>query len=82
MEIMDINCGLLSKLLFLRTQQHDGCTKPLGKDKFLQKWCLPVITWNKKHSSKQVASMINTLGKDFFAAATFKGLWVASFETE
>ena len=32
-----------------------------------------VITWNKKHSSKQVLSMIHTVEKDFFAAATFKG---------
>ena len=40
----------------------------------LSKKMFPVITWNKKYSSKQVVSMINTLGKDFFAAATFKGL--------
>ena len=32
-----------------------------------------VITWNKKDSSKQVVSMINTLRKEFFAAAPFKG---------
>ena len=32
------------------------------------------MTWNEKHSSKQVVSMINTLGKKVFAAATFKGL--------
>ena len=33
------------------------------------------MTWNKKHLSKQiVVSIIYTLGKDFFAAATFKGL--------
>ena len=36
-----------------------------------KKECLPVITRNKKHSSKQVVSMIYTLGKDFFATATF-----------
>ena len=33
-----------------------------------------IITWNKKRSSKQVVSMIYTLQKEFFAAATFKGL--------
>ena len=38
-----------------------------------KKECLPVITRNKKHSSKQVVSMIYTLGKDFFATATFQG---------
>ena len=47
-----------------------------------KKLCLPVITWNKKHSFKQVASMLDTLGKDFFAAATFTGLPDASFVTE
>ena len=38
-----------------------------------KKECLPVITRNKKHSSKQVVSMIYTLAKDFFATATFQG---------
>ena len=33
--------------------------------------CLPVIIWNKNHSSKQVASMIYTFGKEIFAASTF-----------
>ena len=39
-----------------------------------KKYRLPVITWNKKHSSKQVVSMTDTFRKNFFAAATFKGL--------
>ena len=39
-----------------------------------KKECLPVITRNKKHSSKQVVFMMYTLGKDFFATATFQGL--------
>ena len=30
------------------------------------------MTWNKKHSKKQVLSTVNTLGNYFFAAATFK----------
>ena len=34
-EITDINCGLLSKHLFQRTQQHGGLNKPLGNDKFV-----------------------------------------------
>ena len=37
-----------------------------------KKECLPVITWNKKHSSKQVVSIIYTIEKGFFATATFK----------
>ena len=44
------------------------------KISWYKKECLPVITRNKKHSSKQVVSMIYTLGKDFFATATFQGL--------
>ena len=40
----------------------------------LYKKCLPVITQNKKHSTKQVVFMMYTLGKDFFATATFQGL--------
>ena len=39
-----------------------------------KKYCLPVITWNKKRLSKQVVSIICTPGKDFFAAPFFKGL--------
>ena len=39
-----------------------------------KKECLPVITWNKKHSLNQVVSMIYILEKDFFEAATFQGL--------
>ena len=30
-----------------------------------KKECLPVITWNKKHSSKQVVSILGYLGKTF-----------------
>ena len=47
-----------------------------------QKECLPVITHTKKHSSKQVVSMICTLGKDCFAATTLSGLRDISFQTE
>ena len=44
-----------------------------------KKECLPVITRNKKHSSKEVVSMIYTVGKNFFATATFQDV---SFQTE
>ena len=42
------------------------------------------ITWNKKHSSKQVVSIRekNTLEKKIFATATFDVLWVLSFKKE
>ena len=33
-------------------------------------------------SLKKVVSMIYTLGKYFFAGATFKGLWDVSFQKE
>ena len=49
---------------------------------YKEKCRMKIKAWNEKHSSKQVISMINTLEKYFFAAATFKGLWDASFETE
>ena len=35
-----------------------------------------VITWNKKHSSKRVIPVTDTLDKRFFVAALFEGLWV------
>ena len=73
-EITDIKWKNISKHLLQRTQQFGGCTKPLGNNKLVQKILFPVITWNEIHSSKQVISMINILGKDLFAAATFKGL--------
>ena len=34
------------------------------------------MTWNKKHSSKQVASITYALDKNIFAAAAFEGLSV------
>ena len=63
-----------SKHLFQRTQQHGDCTKPLVMLNLYKKQYLPVITWTKRYSSKQVLSMIYTLGKGVFGAATFKGL--------
>ena len=42
-------------------------------DLFLKE-CLSVITWNKKISIKASCINQNTPRKDFFAAATFKGL--------
>ena len=50
--------------------------KSHSHDKLLEKITLPVITFNKKHSSKQVASIKHTLEKKIFADATFEGLWV------
>ena len=51
-----------------------GVLQNLWVTKNLYKKCLSVITCNKKHSSKQVVSMVHKLGKDFFGGATFKGL--------
>ena len=73
-EITDIKCDLLSKNLFERTQQHGGCTKPLGNDRFVQKIISSIHHMEQKTLMKQVVSMIYTPGEDFFAAATFKGL--------
>ena len=38
--------------------------------------CLPVVTWNKKHSWKQIATITYTLEKKLFGIATFEGLIV------
>ena len=40
---------------------------------FYTKQCLPVITWNKNYSLKQIISITHTLDKKIFAAATFEG---------
>ena len=78
----NIKYELLSKHLFQRKLQYGGwknfkVTKNLYKKQWLQ-----VIKWNKKHSSNQVLSITCTLEERFFAAATFEGLWVVSFDTE
>ena len=39
---------------------------------FCKKLCLPVITWNKKHLSKEIVPITNTLDKTFFIVATFE----------
>ena len=39
-----------------------------------EKQCHPVITWNKKHSLKQVISITYTLEKRVSSVATFEGL--------
>ena len=44
---------------------------------FYKKQCLPVITWNKNHSSKKAASMTYILERKLFEAAAFEGLCVA-----
>ena len=49
---------------------NDAATWRLQETSELRK----TITWNKIHSLKQVVSVIYILGKDFFVAATFKGL--------
>ena len=43
---------------------------------------LKIFTWNKKHSSKQVAPINYRLEKNFFAAVIFDGLWMVSLLIE
>ena len=78
----NVKYGLLSKQLFQRKQQNGGWKNAQVTTKFYKKRCLPVITCNRKHTSKQIASVKYTLEKSFFAAATFEGLWVVSVWTE
>ena len=81
MKITDIKCGLLSQHLFKRTQEHGGCTNLWVAIDLKKKKCLPVITWNKKHSSNQVVLKEHILGKYFFEYF-FKGLRDFFFQTE
>ena len=69
---------ILSKQWLQKKQQHGAFRLTLT---FHEKLCLGVITQNKKHPSKQVVPTIYTLEKRVFAAVTFKGLWVVSFQT-
>ena len=78
---METKYVLLSKHLFQRTQQHGGRKKPPGNDEFASKIIYSSITWNKKHSSKQVVTITCILWKKFFAAAAFGGLWDISIQT-
>ena len=64
LEITDIKCGLSQNTCF----KDGGSSKLLVNNTFAQEILFTVITWNKKHSSKQLISMINTLGSGFFAA--------------
>ena len=60
-------------------QQHGDCTKPLGIDKFVQK--IMSFSYQVKWKTFIEASCINdidTLGKTFFPAASFEGLWDVS----
>ena len=80
-ETTDIKCGLLSKQLFQRTQQF-GVTPNLWVTiNLYTKYCLPFITWNKKHSLKQVVSVVYMIGKIFLAAVTLNCLWDVYFQT-
>ena len=57
---------------------------PITTINFYEKYCCPVITWNKKHLSRQCVSIaysIHTREKNF-AAVTFEGLWVVFFQRE
>ena len=55
--------SILSKSLFEWKQQHCGWEYLRVIIKFYkQQWFL-VMTWNKKHSSKQTVSIANTLEK-------------------
>ena len=57
------------KSLVQRKQEH-GCWKePQDGDNFYKKHCLPVMTWNKKHLSKQVIPIKYTVEKSLFAVA-------------
>ena len=70
----NVKYRLLSNNLFQRKQQNDGWEDFGVKiTNFYEKKRLLILTWNKKHLSKQVV---------FLTVATFEGLWVLSFQTK
>ena len=56
-----------------QTQQQAAGKNLLVTINFYQKLFLPIITWNKNHSSKPAVPTTYILGKQIFAAATFEG---------
>ena len=75
---MDIKCGLHSKHLFQRTQEHGGPSEPLGNNKFL----LKILSSSYHMKQNAFIKVIYTFGKSFFEAATFIGLWDVSPQAE
>ena len=49
--------------------------------RFYGQWCLPVITWYKKNSLKQVLPTTSTLDKRSFTTAIFEEFWSESFSS-
>ena len=71
----DCYCGEPLKNTCFKECNNIEVGKPLRVIiKFYKKQCLPVITWKKKHSSKQAVSITYTLEKKVFAVATFERL--------
>ena len=66
----NIKYELFSKHLLQRKRQY-GSEKSHGNDKLLEKITSSVITWTKKHSSTQVASITYTLKKKNFCSCYF-----------
>ena len=55
-----------------------GLKRPQSINKLLLKQCLPVITWNKKHLSKQTVKITYAL----FAVVNFEDLGVISCQRD
>ena len=68
------------KTVASKKAKHGGEKNVRVKINYNEKKCLPVITYNKKHSSKQVLRITNTVEKSVFTAGTFKGLWFVSLD--
>ena len=70
MEITVIKYGLLSEHVLQKTKQHGGHKNPLGSEKFV----LKNYIFQFSHQIKKINQSKLYLGKEFFAATTFKGL--------
>ena len=72
--------GRLSNHLLQGAQKH-GRWRDLVLINSYRKQCLPVITWNKNHLSKQVVIITYTVEKNIFAVAVLK-VWESPFLSE
>ena len=68
---VNVQQGLLLKHLFQRKPQYDGSKNLKVTTSFQKKQHLPLITWDKKHLSTQVASIKYTLENKFFCSCFF-----------
>ena len=78
----DINTNCIQNIYFKEGSNMAVEKTLIVKKNSFEKDPLKSFTWNKKHSSKQVAPINYTLKKNCFAAVIFDGLWMVSLLIE